>query len=73
MSKRVAVTVIVGIVVAIVLLFVAEVASEDDAATFVEHMHGHLDEVSAVKSAVIAGDLGATRPAARNSNRRKAS
>lgn len=29
--------------------------------SYAEHMHGHLDEISAVKAAVIAGDLQASR------------
>lgn len=46
------------------------VSAEDEAAaaateSFADHMHGHLDQISAVKAAVIAGDLEASRaPAA---------
>lgn len=43
----------------------AEDESSKPSASFAEHMHGHLDQISAVKAAVIAGDLAAVRePAA---------
>ncbi|MDJ0926500.1 MAG: hypothetical protein QNJ73_02525 [Gammaproteobacteria bacterium] len=39
-------------------------AEEDAVSDFAEHMHGHLDEVGAMKAAVIAGDLdGVIEPA----------
>ena len=41
------------------------VSAEDEPSkpseSFAEHMHGHLDQSSAVKAAVIAGDLDAVR------------
>lgn len=41
------------------------VSAEDESAalteSYAEHMHGHLDQISAVKAAVIAGDLDASR------------
>lgn len=50
---------------AVVLGLAACVSAEDEpkvqSASFAEHMHGHLDQISAVKSAVIAGDLEAAR------------
>ena len=42
----------------------AEDESQPSAAGFAEHMHGHLDEVNAIKAAVIAGDLEMARPPA---------
>lgn len=44
-------------------VLVAPVAAEESVmiSPFVEHMHGHLDQLSAMKSAVIAGDLAQTR------------
>lgn len=48
-----------------VLGLAACVSAEDEAsvpsASFAEHMHGHLDQIGAVKAAVIAGDLEAAR------------
>lgn len=45
------------------------VSAEDEPAaakqSYVAHMHGHLDQISAVKAAVIAGDLEASREPAR--------
>ena len=39
-------------------------AEEEAVSAFAEHMHGHLDEVAAIKAAVIAGDLdGVIEPA----------
>lgn len=50
---------------AAVLGLAACVSAEDEASvpseSFAEHMHGHLDQISAVKAAVIAGDLDAAR------------
>ena len=41
-------------------------AEEGDSMTpFVEHMHSHLDQINTMKSAIIAGDLAATRQPAR--------
>jgi mono/diheme cytochrome c family protein len=39
----------------------AEEASEEIQSAFVEHMHGHLDQISEIKRAVIAGNLADTR------------
>ncbi|MBT8441548.1 MAG: hypothetical protein KJO76_04100 [Gammaproteobacteria bacterium] len=39
----------------------ADIAEEHSAETFAEHMHGHLVHVDAIKTAVIAGNLEATR------------
>jgi hypothetical protein len=63
-NTRLIVTVVLAAVIAMVLLFVAEVASEDEMTAFTQHMHGHLDQVSAAKAGVIAGDLQAARDAA---------
>lgn len=43
----------------------AEEASEDDYTALVEHMHSHLERVSEIKAAVIAGNLPGVREPAR--------
>jgi len=48
-----------GLTAALILLFAVAgaAAAADDQSGFVEHMHGHLDEISTIKAAVIAGRL----------------
>jgi len=59
MSRNTKLVALVLLTAAIILisLFVTESASEDDATVVAEHMHGHLDRVIAMKSAVISGNL----------------
>jgi cytochrome c553 len=61
LNTRLVFTILLAVLIGIVLLFIADVASQDEVMTFREHMHGHLDEVSAVKAGVVAGDLDAAR------------
>lgn len=64
-SQLATTTVLLAAVIGLSACASAEDEDKVESAGFAEHMHGHLDQISAVKSAVIAGDLEATREPAR--------
>ncbi len=60
-SLRLMLALLSGAVIGAALFVVAVNAEDENSSSFQAHMHGHLDQVGAVKAAVIAGDLAAVR------------